>query len=120
MKTVVMGLNSFILLANCASILCCLPIVSGGEVILLEDKHKKAGVVCEECHKGGAPKSDVMTDTCFKCHISYSKVAEQTNKITPNPHKSHRGDLECMVCHHIHRTSEDYCKECHNIGFKVP
>ena len=60
MKIVVTGLSSFFLLANCASILCYLPMVSGGEVILLGDKHKKAGIVCEECHEGGTSKWDVI------------------------------------------------------------
>ena len=94
--------------------------VSGGEVILLGEEHKKAGIVCEECHKDGAPKGDVITATCFKCHISYLKLAERTNRITPNPHESHIGNLECIACHHIHKPSEDYCKECHYTGFKVP
>jgi len=120
MKIVVTGLSSFFLLANCASILCYLPMVLGEEVILLGDKHKKTGVVCEECHEGEISKGNVTKVNCFKCHIGYLKLAERTNKITPNPHKSHIGNLECIACHHIHKASEDYCGECHNIGFKVP
>jgi fumarate reductase flavoprotein subunit len=119
MKIVAASLSSFFLLANCASILCYLPMVSGGEVILLGDKHKKADM-CEECHKDGSPKGNVIADICFKCHIGYSKLAERTNKITPNPHESHLGYLECVACHHIHKLSEDYCGECHKFGFKVP
>ena len=84
------------------------------------DKHKKAGIVCEECHRDGSPEGNVITDICFKCHIGYSKLAERTNKITPNPHESHLGYLECVACHHIHKLSEDYCRECHKFGFKVP
>jgi fumarate reductase flavoprotein subunit len=120
MKIVVTGLSSFFLLANCASILCYLTMVSGGEVILLGDKHKKAGIVCEECHEGGTSKGDVTNAICFKCHIGYSKLAERTSKITSNPHESHIGYLECVACHHIHKLSEDYCGECHKFSLKVP
>jgi fumarate reductase flavoprotein subunit len=120
MKTVVIGLSSFSLLVNCASILCYLPMVSGGEVLLSGDKHKKAGIVCQDCHKDGSPEGNIITAICFKCHIGYSKLAERTNKITPNPHESHIGYLECFACHHIHKLSEDYCGECHKFSFKVP
>jgi hypothetical protein len=120
MRIVVTGLRRFFLLANCASILCYLPMVSGAEIIFLGDKHKKAGIVCGECHEEGLLKGNVTTANCTKCHIGYSKLIEQTKKIIPNPHDSHIVNLECVACHHIHKPSEDYCGECHNFGFKVP
>jgi hypothetical protein len=120
MKIVAAGLSSFFLLANCASILCYLPTVSGAEIIFLGGKHKKAGIVCGDCHEEGLLKGKVTTANCIKCHISYSKLIEQTKKIIPNPHDSHVVNLECVACHHSHKPSEDYCGECHNFGFKVP
>ena len=120
MKIAVTGLSSFFLLANCASILWYLPMVSGAEIIFLGDKHKKAGIVCQDCHKDGSLEGNVTTANCIKCHSGYSYLIEQTKKIIPNPHDSHIVNLECVACHHIHKPSEDYCAECHNFGFKVP
>lgn len=107
-------------MVDCVSIVCHLPMALGDAFMLLGERHKKAGVVCEECHQGEISEGNATKVDCFRCHIGYLKLAERTSKITPNPHKSHMGNLECIVCHHIHKASEDYCGECHNIGFKVP
>lgn len=55
---------------------------------------------------------------CFDCHepnehTTYEEVIELTADLELNPHGSHLGELECDLCHKMHRVSEDYCAECH-------
>jgi hypothetical protein len=89
-------------------------------VILLGDKHKNAGIVCEGCHKKDLSEGKVIMAICLHCHGDYNQLGEQTKNMTPNPHASHLGNLECGSCHHAHKRSEDYCGQCHYFGFKVP
>jgi fumarate reductase flavoprotein subunit len=87
----------------------------------LADKHKVAGISCEGCHKENPPKEQVATLVCNKCHGDQVKLAERTQKVIPNPHDSHLGNVECGLCHHGHKPSEDYCSTCHDFGYyKVP
>ncbi|NIN65562.1 MAG: hypothetical protein GTO63_12870 [Anaerolineae bacterium] len=36
-----------------------------------------------------------------------------------NPHDSHYGEMECPLCHKMHRESEDYCAWCHAFGWEI-
>jgi len=95
---------------------------SGGaaEKNFLADRHQARGANCSGCHKESPPKEAVPQDMCLKCHESYAKIAKQTDKITPNPHASHMGALECKLCHHAHKPSVNHCASCHDFDFKVP
>jgi len=86
----------------------------------LEDRHGKAGITCEGCHKENLPSKKVPTAVCLGCHGPYSKLAQETNKVEPNPHDSHEGEIDCDRCHHNHKPSENYCVGCHNFAFTVP
>jgi hypothetical protein len=88
--------------------------------MLLGDKHKEMGIQCEGCHKESPPQNKVPTAICQGCHGDYKTLAERTEKVDPNPHRSHVGNLDCSVCHHSHKPSEDHCDSCHSFGFKVP
>ena len=80
----------------------------------------------------------VSKDTCLHCHAhaSYAELIERTEHIklearTPtdasadgeppqpwaaaqNPHHFyHWGEMDCRICHKMHRPSDDYCSECH-------
>jgi len=90
------------------------------EPSLLSDKHKVAGISCEGCHKENPPKGQVPTAVCNGCHGDQEKIAEMSQKVVPNPHDSHLGDLKCELCHHGHKPSENYCSTCHEFNFKVP
>jgi hypothetical protein len=86
----------------------------------MADRHVAKGIVCNSCHKEAPPKSLVPTETCFKCHGDYTKLAEQTKKIRPNPHEHHDPNVACEYCHHAHKPSENKCNACHDFKFKVP
>lgn len=65
-------------------------------------------------------------EECLQCHEhgSYQQLSEITAHFEPligaNPHDSHNGELECHLCHKMHRESEDYCAQCHDWGWTVP
>ncbi len=84
--------------------------------------HNLAGVACEDCHGPGEFSDPVPQDRCLDCHGSPQEVAESTAGLEPNPHDSlHYGpDLDCDLCHHIHRESENFCNQCHEFDFVVP
>jgi uncharacterized CHY-type Zn-finger protein len=86
----------------------------------LADKHNAAGIVCGGCHKENPPKEWVPTAVCIKCHGDQAKVAERTQKVIPNPHESHLGNVKCELCHHAHKPSQDHCSNCHEFDYKVP
>jgi hypothetical protein len=88
--------------------------------MLLGDKHKEMGIQCEGCHKESPPQNKAPRAVCQGCHGDYKTLAEKTQEVDPNPHRSHEGNLDCSVCHHSHNPSEDHCANCHNFGFKVP
>ncbi|WP_005036826.1 cytochrome c3 family protein [Holophaga foetida] len=89
--------------------------VIGGErkEIPLANRHKDAGIACEDCH-GKGPKKAVAAETCLGCHESYPKVAERTARLKPNPHENHLIDLDCDKCHQGHKPQENYCLTCHS------
>jgi hypothetical protein len=91
------------------------------EPSFLADRHKNAGIDCEACHKENHPAKLVPMQVCLGCHGGdYAKLAEQTEKVAPNPHDSHLGEAQCEFCHHAHRPSEYYCANCHMLDSKVP
>ncbi|HEM62267.1 MAG TPA: cytochrome c3 [Chloroflexi bacterium] len=66
-------------------------------------------------------------EDCYQCHEhgTYEQIAEMTadleETVGANPHASpHYGDLDCRLCHKMHKDSEDYCAQCHTWGFEVP
>ena len=87
---------------------------------LLEDRHGKARITCEGCHKENPPSKKVPTAVCLGCHGPYSKLTQETKRVEPNPHDSHEGEIDCDRCHHNHKPTENYCAGCHNYVFKVP
>jgi fumarate reductase flavoprotein subunit len=86
----------------------------------LGDKHKNMGVDCSGCHKEDPPQQEVPMAVCLGCHGDYPKVAAKTNKVDPNPHDSHLGEIECGQCHHAHKASVLVCAGCHDMDMKVP
>jgi hypothetical protein len=90
------------------------------EGLFLGDKHKNKGIDCSGCHKENPPTGQVPMAVCLGCHGDYLKVAAKTNKIDPNPHDSHLGEIDCEKCHHSHKSSVNVCNSCHQMDMKVP
>jgi hypothetical protein len=90
------------------------------EGLFLADKHKNRGTECSGCHKENPPKQDVPMAVCLGCHGDYGKVAAKTDKLDPNPHDSHLGEVDCGKCHHAHKASVNACIPCHEFDMKVP
>jgi cytochrome c nitrite reductase small subunit len=65
-------------------------------------------------------------EECLQCHEhgTYEEIVETTadlvETVGANPHASHYGEMECRLCHKMHKESEDYCAQCHAWGFEVP
>lgn len=93
---------------------------AAAEKNFLADRHQARGANCSACHKESPPKEAVPQDMCLKCHGPYDKIAKRTDKVTPNPHASHMGALDCNLCHHAHKPSVNNCAACHDFEFKVP
>lgn len=88
-----------------------------GEV---KDAHGKLGVPCSGCHGEGTPSRAPAREACLKCHVSYAAVAKRTEKLKPNPHASHDGDVACSQCHSTHGVPRLYCNGCHSFqNFKL-
>ena len=90
------------------------------ESLFLAGKHKDRGTDCSGCHKESSPKQDVPMVLCLGCHGDYRKVAAKTNRLDPNPHDSHLGEVDCGKCHHAHKVSVNFCNECHQLDMEVP
>ena len=63
----------------------------------------------------------VQKNQCLKCHVSYEALAEQTKNVTPNPHVSHQGAVDCQECHQANKPFKDVklmCNDCHNFTLK--
>ncbi len=106
----------------------------------LAHEHAKVAIPCQTCHARSI-KDEMMeivsniaqdfevplkeqkfpTEDCFRCHADYAHLAELTrnlkdpdgNPLNRNPHDSHLGEMECHICHNMHRLSVDYCAICH-------
>lgn len=84
--------------------------------------HRLSGITCAMCHGKMKKPSEVEMKRCLTCH-DMEKVVSKTAEVRPaNPHTSpHYGtDLDCNLCHHQHRKSENYCSQCHTFEFRVP
>jgi len=70
------------------------------------ERHQKAGLVCQSCHKETPPQTTVPGAQCMDCHGDLAKLIEKSSKAIPNPHSSPHispGETpKCEECHHIH------------------
>lgn len=110
---------------------------AAGDSTALARQHAELGASCQTCHGRslGDSLDEITThvlgnytvplmertfpDTqCYVCHESYAAVIPLTDPARTgaerNPHAGHWGELECGVCHNMHRDSVDYCAGCHN------
>lgn len=58
--------------------------------------------------------------TCQGCHGSYADLAKKTEKLKPNPHASHLGEVDCQACHKGStepKAPQLMCNDCHK--FKI-
>ena len=106
---------------------------------LLANVHSQADIECLDCHEATVQEQvqelianvtgdfeqplrerKMPMEQCLSCHEhdSYANLAEATSDQEHNPHASHNGELECSLCHNMHRPSELYCTQCH--AFDVP
>jgi nitrate/TMAO reductase-like tetraheme cytochrome c subunit len=109
----------------------------------MDNFHMRANVECKQCHdysvvaeatsgvnflignyevnKDGALLQRKYPDSmCFKCHVSYTSIANQTSFLPRNPHSNHNGQLHCYECHISHGAQIDYCSGCHeNCGQRM-
>jgi hypothetical protein len=82
--------------------------------------HQFGGIPCSGCHGEARPLADVDGQKCLNCHADYKSSSKPTDKSIPGPHQSHMGDLDCLLCHHVHTRSENFCGQCHWWKYKVP
>jgi len=100
---------------------------------LLASKHAAQGVECLDCHQKtylekakeglnyitGNYTNPLKPITfpwaqCQECHKKdFDRVKVATNFEQSNPHDSHLGEIDCTLCHKMHRQSEVYCAQCH-------
>ena len=90
--------------------------MSGDKAAYLAGVHTKKGLDCAACHT-----SNVISDSeteinkqCAICHGSLEQMGAKTNSQSPNPHKSHIGQMQCTACHSGHVPSVAYCTNCHD------
>lgn len=90
--------------------------------LLMSHVHRLAGLACTDCHEGKKKPTakSVPTAKCLSCHTNYEHLAALTEKVDPNPHKSHLGPIDCGNCHHQHTVSANYCGQCHSWPLDVP
>lgn len=89
------------------------------------ERHLKAGLTCQSCHKETPPQAAVTGDQCMTCHGDLAKLIQKSSAAVPNPHASpHISPGEqpkCEDCHHIHKPSEVSCLNCHqDFKYKMP
>lgn len=90
--------------------------MSGDKVAYLAGVHTKKGLDCAACHTTNVI-SDSETEInkqCVICHGSLEQMGAKTNSQSPNPHKSHIGQMQCTACHSGHVPSVAYCTNCHD------
>jgi hypothetical protein len=110
----------------------------------LDHRHAKSQIGCLECHqvtlqqekehltrfkkkrfKTPLEEREYDNEMCLKCHGSYKELIERTKDykgkgLPRNPHESHYGEMDCNLCHKVHRTSIDQCSQCHQPGVNKP
>lgn len=90
--------------------------MSGDKAAYLAGVHTKKGLDCAACHTTNVI-SDSETEInkqCAICHGSLEQMGIKTSSQTPNPHKSHIGQMQCTACHSGHVPSVAYCTNCHD------
>jgi len=101
---------------------------------LLANTHAQEDIDCLECHEPTIQQQvnelvafvtndyevplkelKVPQEECLACHEhgSYDELVEATAYMERNPHDSHYGEMECRLCHKMHKPSVDYCSQCH-------
>ncbi|MDR0588019.1 MAG: cytochrome c3 family protein [Burkholderiales bacterium] len=83
-------------------------------------KHLEKGVTCAQCHKENPPAKAVPFEKCESCHGNNDAMAKRTEKVEPNPHFNHLGDVTCTECHKNHSESVLICSNCHKFNLKTP
>jgi len=109
----------------------------------LDYKHGEMSISCQTCHDRTVTESmeelvsyanddytfplrerKLPKEECFKCHGSFEEIipltAPKVTGLERNPHDSHKGELECGICHNMHRDSVDACSECHDFVIEEP
>ncbi|MBU1193912.1 MAG: cytochrome c3 family protein [Proteobacteria bacterium] len=87
----------------------------------LSHTHRLNGVSCKDCHGNTQPPKLVNTDQCFSCHTIENLLNNTKDNKEANPHNSHYGpELDCDLCHHVHKPSENFCNQCHEFTFIIP
>lgn len=86
----------------------------------LDHVHALKEISCGGCHGNAFPEERASEENCLECHKGYAAVAQRTAKMKPNPHEHHLGEIRCTLCHKAHEPSVDYCRQCHDFGFKFP
>lgn len=81
--------------------------------------HAGLEISCADCHGNDNPEKRAPHSACMGCHGEYADIAKLTEKVEPNPHKSHQGEIRCTICHKAHEPSVVYCRECHDYGLKI-
>jgi len=107
---------------------------------LLANTHKEAALVCKDCHHATLIESmreafvfatgDYSypfaereefgsAKSCLgECHGEMEDVVALTAELEEyNPHDSHLGEMECNMCHKMHRPSVSFCADCHGEGW---
>ena len=109
----------------------------------LAHTHEELGIVCQDCHtrtvraavtefvknvahRYEIPLKDhrVRPADCLHCHGSYEELASLTKNLKGpdgfplgrNPHDSHWGQIDCGICHKMHKASVDLCAGCHGFA----
>lgn len=85
----------------------------------VEGPHAELNMACADCHGTDTPDKRAPASACTGCHGEYADIAKLTEKVEPNPHKSHQGEIRCTICHKVHMPSVVYCAECHDFGLKI-
>lgn len=106
---------------------------SWNEGPLLAAKHADQNVECLDCHEQSISEKvregaiyvvgnyenpleerDFAREDCLECHQeNWNQIVAATNFTASNPHDNHLGEIDCNLCHKMHRESEVYCVQCH-------
>lgn len=83
--------------------------------IPLSHTHQLKGLSCKECHEDPASAKAADSKVCQTCHDDTKELYNATSEVGLNPHFSpHEGKIsDCNRCHHQHKSSENYCTQCH-------
>ncbi|EGO64981.1 cytochrome c3 [Acetonema longum] len=104
---------------------------------LLAARHSAENVNCTDCHQATIVEKmhegfayvtgqyedplkerSATREDCLKCHQDdWQQTVTATQYDHRNPHDSHLGEIDCSLCHKMHRTSEVYCAQCHEFDW---